>query len=71
MKGILLTLALALPLAAEFASPSKTAKAYHASLKCMAMARVKEPQTITLEQAKARGLRACGICYRAKKEAKK
>jgi hypothetical protein len=67
MRRWALVFALALPLAAEFASPSKTAKAYHASVKCMAMARVKAPVTLTPQQAQAKGLRACGICYRAKK----
>jgi hypothetical protein len=69
MKAIVLALALALPLAAEFASPSRSAKAYHASLKCVAMLRVKEPQKLTPKEAQARGLRPCGNCYRAKKGA--
>lgn len=71
MKRLALVLTLALPLGAEFASPSKTAKAYHASLKCMAMLRVNAPVTLTVQQAQARGLRPCGICYRPKKGAAK
>jgi hypothetical protein len=56
---------LACSLLAEVASP--TGKAFHRSSKCMAMVRVKAPVQLTPDQARAKGLKPCGICYRAKK----
>ena len=54
-------------LSAETVYVSKTGHKYHATAQCWALARSKNPQAITIEEAKRRGLEPCKVCYKAAK----
>jgi hypothetical protein len=69
MRAGILLLLLASVLSAEFITAK--GKSYHKTTKCMSLARTKEPKEVTVAQAEAKGLKACGICYRTKKEVTK
>jgi hypothetical protein len=69
MKRILALALLAGSLSAAPVLTTERGKTYHAR-KCLALSRAKQVYTVSDADAKAHGLKPCGICYRPAKAPK-